>query len=327
LFTGQGAETRLAHDWPGRLGAAMRISAFAASLDLLVISGGGQLDDFWGGAWGHPWSLLLWTALARRHGVPTAFLAVGFDRLSTPLSRSFTRWALQLARYRSFRDTGSLDAVRAIGLRAEASVCPDLAFGLTLPPLDALTALGPERFAVINPVARRTWSAVEDTRHDSYLQGLAAIGAWLVQQGLALRIACSQANMDKPDAVRIADMLSVRGASSVKVVATNTVKSYLDAVTGAELVVGSRLHGVILSLVVGSPVIALAPLPKVERLMGDVGLGQYCRPLHDFRVDEVCRLAADVLKNNAQLREKISASNKTFRTEIDSVFDELVALI
>ena len=29
--------------------------------DLLIMSGGGQLDDFWGGPWGHPYILLKWS--------------------------------------------------------------------------------------------------------------------------------------------------------------------------------------------------------------------------------------------------------------------------
>ena len=51
-----------AHPDRGRavsLRAIRKIAGFVRSLDLLVISGGGQIDDFWGGPWAHPWSMLL----------------------------------------------------------------------------------------------------------------------------------------------------------------------------------------------------------------------------------------------------------------------------
>ena len=43
--------------------------SFLKDVDLLIFSGGGQLDDGWGGAWGHPYALLKWAVL-RDSGVP-----------------------------------------------------------------------------------------------------------------------------------------------------------------------------------------------------------------------------------------------------------------
>src|SRR2546422_3581380 len=74
---------------------------------LIVVAGGGQLDDFYGGAWGQPWALFRWGLLARALGAGYAFLSVGTGRLSNPGSRILVRKALGLARYRSFRDEES----------------------------------------------------------------------------------------------------------------------------------------------------------------------------------------------------------------------------
>jgi polysaccharide pyruvyl transferase WcaK-like protein len=35
------------------------------TVDLLVVAGGGQLDEEWGGSWGHPYALMKWAVLAR----------------------------------------------------------------------------------------------------------------------------------------------------------------------------------------------------------------------------------------------------------------------
>jgi polysaccharide pyruvyl transferase WcaK-like protein len=48
-------------------------------VDLLVVAGGGQLDEEWGGIWGHPYALMKWSVLARLAGAKTVFLSVGTE--------------------------------------------------------------------------------------------------------------------------------------------------------------------------------------------------------------------------------------------------------
>jgi hypothetical protein len=67
---------------------------FLRSLDLLVVSGGGQLDEYWGGPRAHPFTLAAWTRLAHSVGVPIALLSVGADVVRSPLTRVFLRTAL-----------------------------------------------------------------------------------------------------------------------------------------------------------------------------------------------------------------------------------------
>ncbi len=105
---------------------------FIKDVNFLIISGGGQLDDFFGGPWGHPYALLKWTVLARLRGIRPIFLSVGFGELDSRLSRLFIRTALSLASYRSYRDTGSRDLMKCAGFRRDDPVYPDLAYSLPL---------------------------------------------------------------------------------------------------------------------------------------------------------------------------------------------------
>src|ERR1700677_1019125 len=57
------------------------------SVDTLIVSGGGQLDDFWEGPWGHPWSLFKWSLLAKCRNVRILFLSVGYASLDSRWSR------------------------------------------------------------------------------------------------------------------------------------------------------------------------------------------------------------------------------------------------
>jgi len=94
---------RLRWSRPGRLAHKMfvrlpkeflllpRAVIFGRKLSMLVISGGGQLDDYWGGPWGHPYALLKWSLAARLHGARVAFMSVGAGPLDARLSKRFAR--------------------------------------------------------------------------------------------------------------------------------------------------------------------------------------------------------------------------------------------
>jgi len=50
-------------------------------LDLLIISGGGQLCELWGGPWSHPYNLFKFSVLARLAGTRLYILNVGAEPL------------------------------------------------------------------------------------------------------------------------------------------------------------------------------------------------------------------------------------------------------
>ena len=83
--------------------------------DLLIVSGGGQLDDYWGGPWWHPYTLLKFAVIARLAKIEYVFVSVGAGPLDASLSRFFVRKALSLASYRSYRDEDSKRFIQRIG--------------------------------------------------------------------------------------------------------------------------------------------------------------------------------------------------------------------
>lgn len=305
--------------------AALRIDRFVGTLDLLIFSGGGQLDDHWGGAWGHPWSMLLWAALARRRNVRVVFLGIGLDRLQSALSRHFALWALRLGHQRLFRDPYSLNALRTLGLQQPCDLCPDLAFSLIDGPEPRPVNSAP--FAVLSPISRSTWSHTHDARHDDYLRKLCAVGVALTAHGLALRIVCSQDTMDGRDAQTLGKLLDDAGVSNVTLCVTPTVRDFLAQVEGAQIAIAARLHSVILCLVAGVPVIALSHLPKVTQAMSQAGLADYCLPLTDFTVKELTARAESALQRAPELRRHVSAVTASFRQQLAGTFDALVSLV
>src|SRR2546426_4870880 len=100
--------------------------------DLLLIAGSQQLNDYWGGPWGFPFTLFKWLLLARASGTKVAFLSVGAGPLRTRLGKFFVKQTLRLAAYRSYRDDDSQRCVAALGIPGEHLVVPDLVFSLEM---------------------------------------------------------------------------------------------------------------------------------------------------------------------------------------------------
>ncbi len=114
-------------------------SRWLKGMKVFIVSGGGQLDDYWGGAWHHPYLLFMWANLARLRGVKFIVVSVGKGSLDSNLSRWFVRQALRLADYRSYRDDETKALVRQIATAQDGSlasdpVYPDLAYSLMVKP-------------------------------------------------------------------------------------------------------------------------------------------------------------------------------------------------
>ena len=306
--------------------APVRIADFVRSLDLLVVSGGGQLDDFWGGAWSHPFAMFIWSALARLCGARVAFVGVGMDRLSNPLSRFFALSALRLAHYRAFRDAGTLEALRSLGLRAPSLLCPDLAFSFPSDETSESSSFSSDPYIAVNPISAKTWAHGGDDRHEIYLQHLAAACEWTAERGLRVRIVCSQGKMDGPTAARLAEMIQPRFSGRVEVRDAQRVPDFLAEVRGAQIVIASRLHGAILSLVAGVPVVAISPLPKVAQLLNDVGLSEYCVDLQDFTDTDLIERIRVALDHRSSLQGQVRARTQAFRTGLRQTYDDVLAL-
>ncbi len=87
------------------------------TLDLMVMSGSGQLNEEWGRPWRYPFGLFRWCLLARVSGCKIAFLSVGAGETESWWTRFFCATALRLAHYKSVRDQGTLSLVSSWGLK------------------------------------------------------------------------------------------------------------------------------------------------------------------------------------------------------------------
>lgn len=335
--SGEAASTgRLAALVPWRIRTTLRRAAelpgvrrCISGLDLLVLSGGGQLDEFWGGPWNHPLQLYVWTHLARRRGVPVAALGLGLDVLESRAARYLCVSAIRAASVRAYRDTGTARAMEGFGMRAPHVVIPDLAFALEAPAASTKFAAPDDSpLIAVAAISGKALSGKFAAAHGAYLAHLAAACRQWIEEGARLRFVCSQPTMDLPVIESLIGLLpQPRASGRYEIAETPTVDEYMQAVRGASFLVASRLHGLILAFLVGCPAVAIAGNRKVTQLMQDIGMAPFTLGMDALTPGAIERVAAPIPGGRASLAEAIGAYNAGARAALARVFDEIAGLV
>jgi len=115
------------HDVMREVAHLMHLYKVIKALDLLVISGGGQLCELHGDL---PYNVFKVCLLARLSNTPVFIVAVGAGVIKRPINQFFVKWSVRVAKYVSFRSEESQLLVRNLGVARETDICPDPAYAL-----------------------------------------------------------------------------------------------------------------------------------------------------------------------------------------------------
>jgi polysaccharide pyruvyl transferase WcaK-like protein len=293
----------------------LRSYGLLRSVDLLVVAGGGQLDEEWGGSWAHPYALMKWAVLAQAAGTSVIFLSVGGCRTELRLTKVFLRIALSLACYRSYRDEGSRQLALAITPSADGPVVPDLAFSLpvTRQPFMADSNSAELRVGV-SPIAFARpgmWPSEDPAQYERYMNELALFVAALLKRGISVTLFSSCSPDDQLfDDLRARIDPSLETAARTRLLGCNvaSVQDLLVLLQSLDFVVTSRLHGLVLSFLAGKPCVALSYDRKVDALMTDVGLKDYCLNIRSFTGGNVLAAFLNLQTNGPPVASKLSAT-------------------
>ncbi|HYV97648.1 MAG TPA: polysaccharide pyruvyl transferase family protein, partial [Gemmatimonadaceae bacterium] len=293
--------------------------------NLVIVAGGGQLDDYWGGAWGHPYVLWKWLRRARARGVPVAIIGTGFGTARTRTSRWLLKGALRAATHVSIRDEGSMVLAHALGAWVPLKFCPDLAFNLPAPARRARAA----RLVGVSPMAYadpRAWPEKDPSRYHDYVQRLAATVRLLVEDGESVGLFST----DGPDRTTVAEIAALVPAhvesGRVRVHDTPTAASVIALASELDVVIASRLHGAVLSLVATCPVIALSYERKVDRVMQDFGLADLALPIETFVPAAVVAKVAHVHSDRARIEHGIERRVSEYRWRLGEEYARVFRL-
>lgn len=297
--------------------------------DLLVVSGGGQLDDTWGGCWQAPFNLLRWSALARARGIRLAYLSVGAGPLRESLSRKFAVRALRLADFRSFRDQESADLVERLGVPGPNPVFPDLAHSYPIAleasrdwPAGGQLDVGVGPFPYMNP---RLYPEKDASQYAGYLDAMARFTEWLVGHGHRVRFLCGDVDQDTEVMSDIRNTLVDRGRARVAEQLIQgpiaTVKDLLDEIAKTDVVLSSRFHGVLFSQLLNKPVIAASYHQKIDSLMADVGQAEQSMPIGALEVEQLIRCLQEISLEGEAIQQRIHSRVAERRRSLEQLYD------
>ncbi len=300
------------------------------SLDLLVASGGGQLDEFWGGPWGYPFTLWRWTLLARWAGCPVAFVSVGKCDLKSAMGQRFVRGALSRARYRSFRDEQTLHAVEALGVRGPNSVVPDLAFSLPLPDDRERHPGGSALTVGFSPIDARCWTTEDDPTYHTYRHAFTQLAAQAARCGHEVVLFPSSLSMDARLLPAIEGAVRAEAGADaairVRCAVVGSIEDLLATLAETDIVVASRLHGVILSHIFARPVLALSYHPKVTIHMSEIGQAAYCIEMGDIEITHLRESLRRIEETRTDIRHHLQLEIERARADLDAQYDRIVDL-
>jgi polysaccharide pyruvyl transferase WcaK-like protein len=303
------------------------------TFDILIISGGGQLLDSWGGPWKFPYTIFKWIVLAKLSGVKCYFINVGAGPLQHPLSRFFVKRALLLADYVSFRDHKSKALAHEVGFTGDAQVFPDCVYGLDILAFNTSRIEAPDKRVVgISPMAycdpRRYW--IKDPLvYEDFVRKLVLFGSCLGRRyGVALfstdiwfdsqtleDLAAALKNETEIDSMRVLILDSIA-----------TTEDLLSQMSSMDYIITCRFHGVIFAHLMNIPVVAISHHPKVATVMSDLGLSEYCLDIHTFDLTLLTATFDRMVTNKDTIKARMAEKAVLYQNALTRQFNELFLL-
>lgn len=280
---------------PGELLGWFKAFRVLWGTDMVAMTGTGMLTDYSTSSFGYPYDVFKWTIAARLAGCKVRFVGIGVGPIYERLSRYFIKSALSVADYRSYRDNFSKTRLENLGFdTGKDPVFPDLAFSLPrcIFPEGSndhrqQRVVGVGVMNYFDPHAAGQHD--RDATYQAYLDKMCDFTAWLIEHGYSVRILQGDAKYDGSVRRDLRAKLEERGFSyqDAGIVDEESASGgdLLAQLASTDLVVSPRYHNLILALMLNKPVIAISYDPKSDVLLEGFGLGRYCQPIDNLKVD------------------------------------------
>lgn len=289
---------------------AVKTMSWVRRHDVVIVPGMGVLEASLPlRPWEMPYSMFLLGLAGRLFNTKVALVSVGASPIRQQSTRRLFDLAARLAHYRSYRDTLSYEAMRDRGIDVTNDrVYPDLAFGVPVPeytPGDEKTvAVGVMAFYGGNDDRQRAAGL-----HGTYAAQLKRFVRWLVDGGYNVRLFIGDPHDRDMVKEVLDDVRAYRpdlGAEQVTAPPVVTFEDQLNAMASASVVVASRYHNVVCSLLLAKPTISIGYSKKHATLMAEMGLSEFCQDAHSFDADLLIKQFGAARERAAELRPVIS---------------------
>jgi polysaccharide pyruvyl transferase WcaK-like protein len=297
---------------------------------MFIVPGTQVVSDYLNGPFSWPYDIFKWAVIAKLCRARLLFLNIGVGPIYHPLSRWFIKASLNFSDYRSYRDTASKHYVEKMRPgRGCDLVYPDLAFSLQSTLLPTCQNVGKQRpvFGIgLKDYLGR--GGVRD-RHNNrtyrdYLNTLGDLVAWLCERKYTVRVIIGDVLYDSGVKQDFMELLHERGLMNQEGQIVNepvfTVEQLLSQIAAVDFLVTSRFHNLVLALMLNKPVVCLSDHRKLDSLMSEIGLTEYCLPLVNLDFDNLIDRIVELEKNAEALRPYIKQKAEEYRRTLDEQY-------
>lgn len=245
------------------------VGATIRGSDLLISGGGSLLQDVTGIK-----SLFYYLGvieMAYRCGCPVMFYAQGIGPLRTRLGRWLTVRAANRAAAITVRDGGSRRDLLSFGVKVPVQLAADPVLALDPELVDRTTGTRLLRKAglVVDGEEKLMGVSVRDwAGDDAWQEVVAGVCDEMVRQGWQVVFLPMQWPVDVDAARRVASLMREGG---VVLEDEYGVLEMLSLIGNMNLLLGMRLHALIMAAVMGVPLVGIVYDPKVERFLRQLG--------------------------------------------------------
>ena len=317
----------------GELSFWLKRPAWFQRGDQFMIVGTGAVDDM---AVRHPrnapYELYKWCKTAKMGGAHVIFLSVGVGPIMNRMSRFLMLRALRMADYRSYREKAAFNYLQAIGYDTSVDyLYPDLVFSLPKEVLPISPKMSPKPKVVglglISYYGWRNDPGIGEAIYQEYFSKITRFASWLFDHGYAVRIISGDRTDQRP-VKELIDFVNKQGQPQwrEKLVAEeiNTVSDLFHQIAHTEIVVASRFHNVLCSLMLERPVISLGYHEKNTNLMTEMGLEMYDQHIEHFTFERLVEQFECYTADLRQASQRIRSKNEEYRQLLDEQYRNIL---
>lgn len=311
------------------------LKAFHAlrNTDLLIIPGTGLLTDAYGiFNWG-PYSVFKWCLLAKVRRCKVAFLSVGAGPLHSKAGRILVKLSLSLADFRSYRDGSTLQFLKSIGFRAVGDqIFPDLAFSLPQLTYKARTDKRRPRPVVglgLMEYPGRYSNIDNKKAYEQYLETLSSFVKYLLSKNYDVRLLIGDV-CDESVKREFKSLLMDQSLWSEEHIIDEPVRSVEDLmlqIAATDIVVATRFHNVLFTLLQKIPVISVSFHHKCASLMKQFGLSRYCLDMDKLDAERLIKAFSDIEAETGTLPSLMDERTEQFRKALNDQYHQVLGAL
>jgi polysaccharide pyruvyl transferase CsaB len=260
-------------------------------LDLLIMGGGGILMDLYRN---NPIVYGMYAYMARTTKTPYVIYGVGAGPIATTLGRKLLRYIGNGAKVVTVRDPKSKDLLQSIGVKQAIHVIADPAFFIQPPekPVDkqATLSIGVTAVPYYNKIY---WPTHDEEKYHNYIHGMAKNLDAIVENFPSSIINFfstkhpydTEATKDIRNAMQHKDRTKIVEEDFKENENGMMHREILEFINQQDLIIGTRLHSIILALVAKKPIIAVSYHHKVKDFLDSIGCGELVVPIETIHLN------------------------------------------